>query len=83
MSVHATTPRPPLPQPIAWLYAIAVLVALLSAGAAVWVGLLVGFDASLTFTASMAGVAIGAFVPALLGHGIVVAVHDTVWQRRG
>ena len=80
--MEALTKRPPLPQPIAWLYVIAILVTVLAAIAAGWAITQFGFPAAANFVGVMAGSAIAAFIPALLGHGVVTAVHDLQWRRK-
>ncbi|CAI9386180.1 hypothetical protein [Microbacterium sp. T2.11-28] len=81
MSTSAAERRPPLPQPIVWLYVIAILVSVLAVGAGVLVAL-ASAAFPLTTLAPLVGAAIGAYVPALLGHGIVIAVHDAALGRR-
>ncbi|MFT4281193.1 hypothetical protein [Microbacterium sp.] len=83
MTTPARRSRPPLPQPIAWLYVIAVLVLICAAIASVLVAVPIGFPAAAGFVGTMVGTAIAAFVPALLGHGIVIAIHDLSWGRKG
>jgi len=75
VSASAAERRPPLPQPIVWLYVIAILVTVLALGAAILV-VLASAAFPLTTLAPLVGAAVGAYVPALLGHGIVIAVHD-------
>jgi len=81
VSAFAAESRPPLPQPIVWLYVIAILVTVLALGASVLVVLATGAFPFATF-APLVGAAIGAYIPALLGHGIVIAVHDAGLGRR-
>lgn len=73
--------RPPLPQPIAWLYVIAIFVAVVVLFACMLIVGSVGFPAATGTVAALAGGAVGAFVPALLGHGVVIAIHDLRWRR--
>ncbi|MFT4281149.1 hypothetical protein [Microbacterium sp.] len=81
MTTPARRDRPSLPQPIAWLYVIAVLVLSCAAIASMLVVAAVGFPVAAAFVGTMAGTAIAGFVPALLGHGIVIAIHDLTWER--
>lgn len=82
MDSAVTVKRPPLPQPIAWLYVIAILVVVLAAILSVWTVMAIGLQPAAPVIGQAAGWAIGGFIPALIAHGIVIAIHDLQWRRR-
>lgn len=76
-----TAARLPLPAPIAWLYAIGILLAIGAIGIAFFIFMSTGPIGLLQTVPWALVVAIGGFVPALLGHGIVNAIRDAAVVR--